>query len=111
MKAKVMLFHSPFCPHCPPAKKLIEKIARNREDIVLLMFNTNTPEGVRKATEMDIVSTPTFIITGPGHDENIGLRGIQNESVLNKYIDIALGKRKIEERKSFLDRWRSIIKK
>jgi len=40
------------------------------------------------------MSVPTFIIQGPIYPELIGLRGNQTKEVMNKYLDIALGKRK-----------------
>jgi len=109
-KATVMFFHSPFCSHCGPAKKMVERVKKKRDDFELHQFNTNTDLGVKKATEIKIVSTPTFIINGPGYHENIGLKGSQSEEVLNKYIDIALGIKKLEEPKSLLERLRSLVK-
>jgi len=98
-KAKVYLFTSPTCPHCPPAKKFINNFKATREDFDFIDMSTMTSEGQKFAEKFNVMSVPTFIIKGPGYDGNIGLRGIQSNDSMNKYIDIALGKRSLEESK------------
>ena len=104
MKAKVYLFWSPTCSHCPPAKEMINELKKKRDDFDLIMLEPGTAQARDKFIEFDISGTPTFIIQGPGYPENIGLRGNQGEKVMNKYIDIALGKREIEEKKGFFSK-------
>ena len=48
-KAKVYLFTSPTCPHCPSAKKFINNFKATREDFDLIELSTITPEGQKKA--------------------------------------------------------------
>jgi predicted DsbA family dithiol-disulfide isomerase len=98
-KAKVYLFTSPMCPHCPPAKKFIQNFKSTRDDFDLIELSTITHEGQKKAEQFDVMSVPTFIIRGPGYNGNIGLQGVQSTEVMNKYIDVALGKRSLEEPK------------
>jgi predicted DsbA family dithiol-disulfide isomerase len=98
-KAKIYLFTSPTCPHCPPAKKFMQNFKSSRDDMDFQEFSTITAEGQKKADQYDIMSVPTFIIRGPGYQGNIGLRGVQSAESMNKYIDIALGKRSLEEPK------------
>ncbi len=93
-KAKVYLFTSPTCRFCPEAKKLMQEFSRERDDFDYYELSTATQEGVSKARELEIMSVPTFIIQGPIYPELIGLRGNQTKEVMNKYLDIALGKRK-----------------
>ncbi len=99
-KAKVYLFTSPTCPHCPSAKKFIHEFRTTRDDFELTEFSTATPEGQRKANKYDVMSVPTFIIRGPAFADPIGLRGSQNVHTMNKYLDIALGKRVLQDSSS-----------
>jgi thioredoxin-like negative regulator of GroEL len=101
-KAEVLLFFSPLCPHCPPAKEAITELAGSRDDFELQLMNTLEPETAPEAARYGVRSVPTFIIKGPGHEENIGLQGGQSKDTLNKYIDIAIGKRKVEEKERSL---------
>jgi len=101
--AKVLLFTSPTCPHCPSAKQLLEKINNEREDMDISIFSLSSEEGSIKANEFGVIRVPTFIIQGPNHPEIIGLLGGQSEEVLNKYVDMALGKQK-KEKKGFFTR-------
>lgn len=96
-KAKVYLFTSPTCPHCPSAKSFIQKFKSTRDDFDLVEYSTMSAEGQKKAERFDVRSVPTFIIKGQGHNEIIGLRGSQSESVMNKYLDVALGKKTLQE--------------
>jgi predicted DsbA family dithiol-disulfide isomerase len=97
VKATVYLFTSPTCPHCPGAKRFIQDFKKTRDDFNLIELSTMTHEGGKKAAHFDVMSVPTFIIIGPGYDGNIGLRGVQSNNSMNKYLDIALGKRSIDE--------------
>ncbi len=98
VKAKVMLFTSPTCPHCPAAKNFMKEYSKKRGDITYIEYSTATREGHKKAQKYNVMSVPTFIIKGPGFDP-IGLRGLQSEKIMDKYIDIALGKKTLEEKK------------
>lgn len=100
-KAKVYLFTSPTCPHCPVAHNFMEEFKKEREDIVYQEYSTATREGHLKAEKYGVMSVPTFIIRGHAYPQNIGLRGVQSKDAMNKYIDIALGKRELEEKKGF----------
>lgn len=96
-KAKVMLFTSPTCPHCPHAKKFIHNFRNERNDFELIEYSTATHEGQKKAEKYNVMSVPTFIIIGPGFPDPIGLIGVQNNETMNKYIDIALGHKTLED--------------
>jgi len=103
MKATVTLFWSPACRFCGPAKAMIEEIASERDDFKLVKLTGADPGAQEFALKHNIQSTPTFIIEGPGHPEVIGLKGGRDKKTLNKYIDVALGKQKVEEKKGFFD--------
>ncbi|MBN1386583.1 hypothetical protein JW968_06460 [Candidatus Woesearchaeota archaeon] len=117
MKSKMMIFTSPTCPNCPPAKKVAQELRKERDDFDLIELSTMSPEGIAEAGRLGIRSVPTFIISGPGFPELIGLQGQQDKKVLNKYLDKSLGieakiqKGEIEKKgsgkdKGFLSRFR-----
>jgi predicted DsbA family dithiol-disulfide isomerase len=96
-KAKVYLFTSPTCPNCPPAKKFIQEFKQQRDDFEFVEFSTMTRDGQKTAQKYNVMSVPTFIIKGNGFPDPIGLVGTQRNDVMNKYIDIALGKKTLED--------------
>jgi len=101
-KANVKLFTSPTCPHCKPAREMMEHFAREEKDYTYKEYSMAKKEGHLEAEKLGVVRVPTFIISGPGYDELIGLTGQQKEEAINKYIDIALGKAQVKENKSFI---------
>jgi predicted DsbA family dithiol-disulfide isomerase len=96
-KAKVYLFTSPTCPHCPSAKKFADEFKKTRDDFQLIDMSMATREGEKAAKKYDVMSVPTFIIRGPGYPGPIGLRGIQSKETMNKFIDVALGLKSLED--------------
>jgi len=100
-KSTGLLFTSVTCPNCPVAKQYFEEIKEERDDIDIHLLSVNEPKGSRLAKKFNIQSVPTFVFYGPGHEEPKGLVGAQPKHILNKYIDIAVGKKKYEERKPF----------
>ena len=88
-----LLFTSQTCPNCPPAKKEFEKLREQRTDVELHELQTQTPKGQRLAKKFGIMSVPTYIFYGPGHDTPMGLVGSQSVDTLSKYVDKALGKK------------------
>jgi predicted DsbA family dithiol-disulfide isomerase len=106
MKTLVKLFVSSTCPNCPAAEKEIHEIKEKRDDFELKIFDTMTSMGAREAIQENIRSVPTYIIKGDGFENKIGLIGSQGHDTLNKYIDVSLGLKKIDEKKSF---WQKIF--
>jgi len=96
-KAKVYLFTSPTCSYCPSAKRFLGEFKRERDDFDAIELSTATPEGQKKAQKYNVMSVPTFIIRGPAFPDPIGLRGNQNAETMNKYLDIALGIKTLED--------------
>ena len=92
-----LLFTSMTCPHCPVAKKIFEEVRKERDDVELHSLMTHTPQGHDLAKRFGIQSVPTFVFYGPGHGSPMGLVGVQSKDTLNKYIDIALGKRSLKK--------------
>jgi len=111
-KAKVYLFTSPTCPHCPSAKKFAEEFKKTRDDFQLIDMSMATREGEKAAKKYDVMSVPTFIIKGSGYPGRIGLAGMQSNESMNKYLDIALGIKSLEDFKktTFGERIKSWIK-
>ncbi len=108
--AKVLLFFSPRCGHCGRALEDMEKIKRT--DIIYEKIDVTSPEGNELAQNFEIEAVPTYIISGPGFEDNIGLRGYQDSRTLNRYIDVALGKIKLDDwKKGILDRIIDLLQK
>ena len=111
MRAKVQLFTSPTCPHCHHARQVMAELVKERKDFDYVELSTATSAGSRAASRYQIMSVPTFIITGPGFVDPIGLVGGQSKKVINKYLDIALGLREVDEAKpGFFSRLKQGIK-
>ena len=106
MKSLVKLFVSRTCPNCPAAKKEIEELKSQRDDFELQIFETTTPEGIKEAQIEEIRSVPTYIIKGDGYPNKIGLVGSQGFENLNRFIDVSLGLKDVNEKKSF---WKKIF--
>ena len=104
MKAKIEIFTSPTCPHCPKAVKKAEELAKERDDIKILEISTATKNGQKKARELNVRSVPTLFITGPGYEDRIGHVGVPSRNALEKMIAIALGKEQWKEKKSLFSR-------
>lgn len=96
-KANIFLFTSPTCPHCPAAKRFANEFKKSRDDFNLIELSTMTPEGRNKASKFGIMTVPTFIITGHAFPDPIGLKGVQNNETMNKYLDIALGYKTLDD--------------
>ncbi len=103
-KATALLFTSITCPHCPVAKKVFAEVAKERNDVDMHSLQTHESQAKRLARKFGIQSVPTFIFYGPGHEAPMGLAGVQSKSTVNKYIDIAVGTKKLpdpSEKKEF----------
>ena len=103
-KAKIYLFTTATCPNCPAVKDFMEEYRKTRDDIHYQLVDCSTPKGQRMARENSISTVPTIFIKGYAHPEVIGLRGLQNKETMDKYVDIALGKRNVETETSFMDK-------
>lgn len=90
-KTIVYLFTSPTCPHCPPARKFIHEFRKTRDDFILNELSLADSEGREMANKFGVMSVPTFIIHGPNYPEIIGLRGLQSEKTMSKYLDLSYG--------------------
>ena len=98
-KPKVYLFSSPTCPHCHSARIFMSKYKKGRDDFIFKELSTAKPEGQKLARKYGIMSVPTFIIKGPNFPQPIGLRGVQSERTMNKYIKLSNGIQEEEETK------------
>jgi len=98
-KATAILFTSMTCPHCPVAKKIFEEVKASRIDAAMHVVQMHTEQGQTLAQEFGVRSVPTTIFYGDGHQAPMGLVGAQTAEVLEKYIDIAVGKRVFDEQK------------
>ena len=89
--AKIEIFTSPTCPHCPSAKRAVSDFAKNRDDVKVVETSTATKKGSDRAMRFDVRGVPTIIVTGPGTDERIGYVGAPSKSGLEKMVRIAKG--------------------
>ncbi len=96
-QSRMYLFTSPTCPHCHSARILIGNYRKKRDDFVFKEISTATHEGQKLSRKFGIMSVPTFIIKGQG--DPIGLRGLQSEKALDKYLDLSYGIEKEEGKK------------
>ncbi|MFP4645406.1 MAG: thioredoxin domain-containing protein [Candidatus Woesearchaeota archaeon] len=96
--ATALLFTSMTCPHCPHAKKVFEKVKGERRDSEFHNLLMNDPQAQLLAQKFNVRSVPTFIFYGPGHETPMGLVGVQSIETINKYLDIAKGKREFIEK-------------
>lgn len=96
-KAKMHLFTSPTCPHCPKAKETAKAVTEARDDVELKEHSTASEDGMKKAKEWQIKVVPTFVIIGDEADQPLGLKGEQNEETLNDFIDAAVGKKPVDK--------------
>jgi len=108
-KARIEVYTSPTCPHCPSAVSLAKEISEQREDVRLRIYSLAEKNGMSRAERYGIMSTPTILVTGECSDGFIGFRGTPARETLIKAIEKALCQRdKIyEQKKGFL----SLIKK
>lgn len=113
-KAKLYVFTSPTCPHCPMAKELAKKAANERDDVVYMDVMSGSHAAEKLFKKFDVASVPTIIITGLEYPSNIGLRGAQSVPTLHKYINMALGiEAEIEEKpvkNSLFSRVKNLLK-
>ena len=99
-KSIVELFTSVTCPHCPRSITMLKEL--ERDDIEPVFHSVNSNKGREKAQEYQIMSVPTFIITGPSITTKIGLKSPTKEK-LNEAIDISQGLKQFPEKRSFWD--------
>ena len=92
MKSKILLFTSPTCPNCAPAKDFIKRFSEERNDFEYEEMSTMMPEAIRLAKEFEVRAVPTFIIRGPGYENNIGFVGIPSKERFNEFLDLTQGK-------------------
>ena len=95
--AEIEVFTSPTCPFCPGAKKAVEEVAKERNDVSYSELNVATPEGSIKAREFEVFSVPTIFVRGPAVNEIMALKGIPSKEKLNELIDIGVGLKKLPD--------------
>ncbi len=103
MTSTIELFTSPTCPHCPPAKMLAQKVAKERDDVKVVETSVATKQGSKRAKTLNVMSVPTVFVKGPEFDR-IGFRGLPPKDKLVEAIDISLGLKEWEEPKGFFER-------
>lgn len=110
MKAVVEVFTSPTCPHCPAANNSVNSVSEERDDFTVKDYSMATKEGQKKAQEYGVMSVPTVFVKSDNYPEIIGHRGAPTKKDLNKSLDIALGLKTIEKKKSLFQRLKEKLK-
>jgi len=59
---KLRLFTLPTCAKCPEAKKMAERLARERPDIRVEVLDMSDSENYITALQLQIASTPSFVL-------------------------------------------------
>ena len=91
-KAKIYLFTSQTCPHCPSAKENLNKLLEQRDDIEGEYMDVHSSKGQELGREFGLKSVPTYVFQGPEINGNVALAGAQDLEKLNKLSDGATGK-------------------
>lgn len=99
-KVTIKLFTSPTCPNCPAAKNELRRLKEQRSDFEEELLELSNPRNQKIAQKYGIMSVPTYIITGPGIQGNMGLVGSQGLNALNNYIEVALGNKSLKKKTS-----------
>ncbi len=99
IRAKIEVYTSPTCPHCPHAKKVADEVAKNRDDVKVIEISTGTKNGQKKARNNNVRSVPTIFVTSSEIEDKIGHVGTPSKKSLNKMIDLSLGKEEWPEHK------------
>lgn len=97
-RVKLEIFYSKTCPNCPAQKQLAEKLAEEEDDVKAKM--TNVSRNQQRAQNHGVRAVPTTIISGPGVEEKMGLRGVTREEKLRQMVKVAKGELDPEEVKS-----------
>ncbi len=92
MKVKVEVFTSPTCPHCPAAIRLARSVENAIPDIVKVVeTSSGTHHGFKRMKKLNIMATPTIIISGPAIPDRIGFQGTPSREKFLKAIAEAYG--------------------
>src|SRR3989338_3640398 len=65
-KIRIEIYTSVTCPHCPSARKLMEELNKEIDDLETEEFIVNTPEGNERAKQMNVKSVPMIFLQGIG---------------------------------------------
>jgi len=108
MAVEIEVFTSPRCPHCPHAKDLAKRIAKEKKAI-FRETSTATSHGSNRAQRFGVRSVPTIFVKGPKFDR-IGFRGQPPEKSLRDAVDISLGLKEYEPPKGLMESIKDGIK-
>lgn len=86
MTVVVEIFTSPTCVYCPGAKKVLEEVTKDSEDILVFEHSSATQEGRQRAQEFGISSVPTIFVSSPGNKEILAFQGIPSKNKLAEAI-------------------------
>ncbi len=110
-KARVEVYTSPTCPHCPSAVALVNEISKERDDLRVKIYSVAEPEGGRRAERFGIMATPTILVKGKCSNGYIGFRGTPSRKTLIHAIDkaVCLAKDEEKKKKGFLSAFKKLL--
>lgn len=81
-KIQVEFFHSPTCPYCPAARRMLYEVSEEYSDIVQIEeIDAWSEEGKPRAMKYDVRLVPSIVINGEKRME-----GIPNRQMISKII-------------------------
>ena len=80
---RISLFTLPSCPKCPEAKRVLEEVARARDDVTLEILDMSSPENMTTALMLQIASTPSICID----DDVVAIGDVPSIDELNRLLD------------------------
>ncbi|MBW2988503.1 thioredoxin family protein [Candidatus Woesearchaeota archaeon] len=94
--AKLILFVSKGCPHCPKAAAVVMRIAREYEEDGLSYekVRTRTERGKRLSVRFNVNVFPTLLMFDGDGRLRAKISGVPSEDVLKKKVELLLGLRK-----------------
>ena len=110
-KAKIEVYTSPTCPHCPSAVALVNEISKERDDVKVKIYSLAESEGSRRANRLGIMATPTILVKGKCSNGYIGFRGTPSRKALINAIDkaLCLVKEKEKKKSGFLSAFKKLL--
>jgi small redox-active disulfide protein 1 len=83
----IEIFTSPTCPYCPGAKAVVNEIAKENKDVVVIEHTPMTEQGRKRAQEFNISSVPTIHVSGTGTKEIFGFVGMPKKETILEMIE------------------------
>ena len=93
--AKLLVFVSSKCPHCPKAEGIAKEVAKKyaEQGLSFEKVRVRTGEGKQAAKELGVRSLPATVLMQDGREKKRFV-GVPDQPALEKNVEEALGLRK-----------------